>query len=252
MKKILFILVLLSQTQVYGQSGLKFSLSGGTFNDPNLSGLYGFDSIYVAVDQQYPFKTGMSIMYEFNPNWSVSSGYHYNYRYLKISVFSESVGEFFSGTRLHTSEIPILLKYNHTFNDLNNLKLYCQIGMSFDYMFVPIKSFWKERVIDMIFIKETWRSFYVLNLPLKLIPASVVEFGISNNLGKAGSIECGFQWHRQFAENIGNEIIYFNQRGSGKPTSESFQYFIRSSYSAFSINYIFPWSLFSINKKKKN
>ncbi|MFC2101082.1 hypothetical protein ACFLRZ_04550 [Bacteroidota bacterium] len=248
MKRIIFTLILLISMNTYAQKFLKMAILGGAIYDYSLSEIYGFKGSYVSLNTYYPFKAGFQVAYSFNNHLSAMSGYHFQYRYLEVNMYTSNVGNIFDGTKIMTSEIPLFLKYTRNINSGDHFSILGELGISIDMMFISANTFgrYKNDIIGTLAITDGFT--YTIELPDVTFPSLHASLGFSTKLGETGAIDVLVNYHMQFKEQVKHLLIDYFTDYIQDPIIESYENQSRISYFGIELRYYLPWK---INLSKK-
>ncbi len=247
MRNIAVLVSLFIVVQSFSQSEIKFGLGASSIIDFDFQQVYEFKTSYTSVNSYFPFKVGVDVSFDITPNHSIITGYYLLYRYMEVNLYTKTVGDYFYGYKMFTSEIPILYRYSGILKS-DNFSLYCELGGSFDFMYAQESVFGGYREILDYIVVAKWGYFYTMNLPTGFTPSIQGGFGFKNKIGKnKGLLQVGITYHYQLPKKISNEFDYYYEDGVGNVTKEEYNFYTRSTYLALSLKYYLP---FGINLKK--
>lgn len=226
--------------QTFAQHDLKFGISASSIIDFDFQQIFEYKKSYTAINSYYPFKLGLDLNYQVKPNFSIITGYSFLYRYMEVNLYTTTVGDYFYGYKMFTSEIPLLIRYDGILKN-NNFSLFCELGGSLDFMYSQQSVFGGYReVLDFIVVAK-WGYFYTMNLPLIATPAIQGGFGFQNKFeNNHGILQVGINYHYQILKDISNEFDYYYDSGLGEFAKEDWNFFTRSTYLALDLKYYPP------------
>ncbi len=243
MRKFLVIASLFIAFQTIAQPDIKFGISASAIIDFDFQQIYEYKTSYTTVNSYYPFKMGIDVMFRITPHHSIITGYNLLYRYMEVNLYTTTVGDYFYGYKMFTSEFPLLYRYDGILAS-DNFSLYCELGGSLDFMYAEENVFGGYReILDFIVIAK-WGYFYTMNLPIGFTPSIQGGFGFKNNIGNnKGILQVGISYHYQIPKNISNEFDYYYDSGIGNITKADWNFFTRSTYLGLNLKYYLPYSI---------
>lgn len=252
MRKFLVIVSLFIAFQTFAQPDLKFGISASSVIDFDFQQTYEYQEAYTSINSYYPFKVGLDLTFRLAEDFSICTGYNFLYRYMEVNMYTNTVGNYFYGYKMYTSEIPLLFKYDGILKN-DNFSLYCEFGGTLDFMYAQQSVFGGYREILDYIVVAKWGYFYTMNLPQSITPAIQGGVGFQNKIGNnKGILQVGVSYHYQIPKNISNEFDYYHDDGVGNITKEEWNFLTRSTYLGLDLKYYLPFKVKFKNSEKSS
>lgn len=248
MKSLLIILTLCISTSLIYAQKYQIGIHGGTFWDKGLNVFLFQKNTFAYTHTSYHGIGGVTASMNISKQFSIISGYDFSYRYLEVNLFANNPVNSFTGSKLYTHSIPVMLEYKFERTSFGGKSIIFRAGGGLEIFTPEYKLFGMYNSETVFSVTYKYGLFFTMIPPKNPIPFLQGYIGFGDHLGKNGNISIG-AGYKLLLSKFKYEMYYYFQNSNSPEVEQTFP--ITTTVSELSIDFAYTFGLSKRKSVKK-
>jgi hypothetical protein len=241
------VVILMLCIQVYAQK-FHAEIQAGTLWDKGYNNFMFQKNTYAYTRTYNHLDFGLLVSANLFKRVSLVSGYTFNRRYLEVNLFSNNPVNSFSGTKIYTNSIPLLLEYKYEPKIFPGKYMIIRGGGGIEFNTFEHQTFGFFNNEYVLSVTYRYGLLYTIYPPKNPVPFLQGYLGFGDHIGKNGNIGIGMGY-KYLLSKYNYEMYYYFNNYISQPVVETFT--ISKKISELSINVSYSFGMNCIRKSKK-